>query len=393
MHAFQKLIYDRFSESITAWDTVSCPDIYAISLLYGTGWSSDAAGQEVAVQAQVSLSFNTLTHYEAQIVMASSAEEAKWNFAFWLQNITATVPHDFPYGGNPPIADLELRDAWCASLGILPDGTDGGGRPTYDEPTLYEAIRIACQRVAQMLHQEGIILDKLGRTVPIVIHELETTPSSAAATRAANPPGLSREAEEWQLGRTYDQIATYETLLREISMRTVAEQARFWANLLVDLTLKRPSELATRMIAMKRTEFDIQPLLAATGPEAIPILIPLIEEYAIQEQYHLRSVHPLIRDGKWTESNWLTSYALHVVREIGVADDAQVDRLYILLLHLYQDSLGKDWVGTNLAGLASTLHRLCPNRFSPPRIGSRDNKLLNPIEFGISEELKAMVAE
>ena len=61
---------------IEKWDT---SDIYVISLFV---YDED----DNPNQPTVTLGFNTLSNYEESIDVAWDEEEAKWNFAFWLQN-------------------------------------------------------------------------------------------------------------------------------------------------------------------------------------------------------------------------------------------------------------------------------------------------------------------
>lgn len=194
MHPFEQLVYDRFAESIGSWDMRRHPDIYAISFLYGTGSTVDEEGNEITLQDAVSLSYNTLSHFEEQIPHASEAAEAKWNFAFWLQEITAQVPRflEPEYGTHPDKNDLALRDTWCAAHGIVPTSRDEAGYPVYGAG-FEEAIVAAYGRVAQKLHDNKVIVTKLGRTVPILIHTLTYSEIGIEATRAANPPELVAE--------------------------------------------------------------------------------------------------------------------------------------------------------------------------------------------------------
>jgi hypothetical protein len=194
MHPFERLVYDRFADSIGAWDTLRHPDIYAVSFLYETGWTSDAEGDEVMLQGLVSLSYNTLSRYEEQIAQARDAAEAKWNFAFWLQEVAAQVPRflEPEYGTDPDKGELAVRDAWCAARGIAPTGSDGAGLPTYGAG-FEEAIVAAYGRVARELHQSGAIVRKLGRPVPVIIHTLTYGRAGLEATRASNPAALVAE--------------------------------------------------------------------------------------------------------------------------------------------------------------------------------------------------------
>ena len=81
------------------------------------------------------------------------------------------------------------------SLDILPEDEDRGGRAVYDEALLNMVLHSVCQEVAQTLHQNGIVVGKLGRSVPILIQDLDGSEGTVAATLAANPPGLSAEID------------------------------------------------------------------------------------------------------------------------------------------------------------------------------------------------------
>jgi hypothetical protein len=193
---FEQIIYDRFSQSIASWDTERRSDVYALLFYIDTSWSADADGQEVIEQCVIHLTYNTLSFCDKQTARGCRLEEAKWDLSYWPYDYTAHVPAQFEYGTDPPVEDFALRDAWCAAQGIIPDGKDGGGRPKYEERALAEAIYGACIRVAQAMHTNGVIETAFGRPVPIIIAEHDHEHECADITRAANPPGLAREAEE-----------------------------------------------------------------------------------------------------------------------------------------------------------------------------------------------------
>lgn len=47
------------------------------------------------------------------------------------------------------------------------------------------------------LDSTGIIERSIGRTVPVIVHELEYYEAIARQTEAANPPGLADEFTSW----------------------------------------------------------------------------------------------------------------------------------------------------------------------------------------------------
>ena len=140
-------------------------------------------------------------------------------------------------------------------------------------------------------------------------------------------------------------------------------------------------------------------------------MVSLVEKYAMQPQYvrkkidgtpgnevwlpgrHLapETIERLRQlgmdtesNGGWTGEHQITAHALDVLRQVGSATDAEVERLYAVLQQLYDESVGKSWTGLNLCLLANTLHALRPERFPQhSRMGSSDNKLMNPADFGL----------
>ncbi len=122
--------------------------------------------------------------------------EARWNYAFWLQNgspignsrsdeqgcalKTSWLKSQNAWLADPPLGDGEAFDRFLAV----------GDRSTQ----LYLEL---CVEEAQGLHQDGIIASVFGRPIPIIVHELEYYDAVAARTRSANPTGLADEFIAW----------------------------------------------------------------------------------------------------------------------------------------------------------------------------------------------------
>lgn len=172
--SFEEQLYTRIVAKIRAWDAQEYPDIYALSFLYSTGFCEDREGNEVCIGDGLAVTFNTTSHYLAQIEQASDAQEAKWNYAFWLQKDAAEMPQLHELGYVDP-DDWALRQVW-----LTEQGSD-------------EALIECYTRLAQRLHHESILVETLGRSVPIVIHNLVYEERGDRATRRANPESLLTE--------------------------------------------------------------------------------------------------------------------------------------------------------------------------------------------------------
>ncbi|MFD8756460.1 hypothetical protein ACFV0O_36610 [Kitasatospora sp. NPDC059577] len=147
-------------------------------------------------QPTLTIGYNTEAQFRRTVADASDEAEARWNYAFWLQN-ELTVIGDLTRDPDGAAA----RHRWISELGLW-----------YDEPTrpedliatvgptaaLIEAnFNQACVRLARGLHDDGVIESVIGKPVPVVLHELEYYEGIARRTEAANPPGLADEFTAW----------------------------------------------------------------------------------------------------------------------------------------------------------------------------------------------------
>ncbi|MFD9030803.1 hypothetical protein ACFVZW_06550 [Streptomyces sp. NPDC059567] len=89
------------------------------------------------------------------------------------------------------------RREWITELGLW-----------YEEPTDHAAwvpvigplaaqieshFNQTCCRLARTLHTTGVIERSVGRSVPVIVHEVEYYEEIARRTEPANPPGLAHD--------------------------------------------------------------------------------------------------------------------------------------------------------------------------------------------------------
>ena len=145
--------------AITAWGSRDQRDIYAISFLIDHVSDDDR-------KLAMLLSNNTISHWQTQIARASSAQEAKWNFAFWRQKI-----------------DLVLTYS---------DSEEGSVQE------LNQQLKRSCVEVAKALHDQQLLLTALGKQIPIIIHTLEYSQEDLEMTVEANPGALIAKFVAWE---------------------------------------------------------------------------------------------------------------------------------------------------------------------------------------------------
>ena len=164
----------RVKPIISSWDV---SDIYAISL-----WVNDNCDNPC--EPTVTLGYNTESQCHEASKRASSKEEARWNYAFWLQN------DELIFGGDET-KDI-VRD-WIVSNGMpyIPCINYDWDWP--DDVPLSLLRRITDEFVNTLvdivteLHETGFIQNKFGKSIPLIIHELEYYHKIAQQNKKANP--------------------------------------------------------------------------------------------------------------------------------------------------------------------------------------------------------------
>jgi hypothetical protein len=141
---------------------------------------------------------NTNARVEASVPRAWDADEARWNYAFWLQDDLSVIG-DFEI--DPDGAGLRRR--WIESMSLWYsdelEERDFDAAMALAQGITHEFVELAV-RLGQRLHSTGVIERVFGRPIPVLIHELEYYPEIAEQTERANPPGLTDEFSRWVLG-------------------------------------------------------------------------------------------------------------------------------------------------------------------------------------------------
>ncbi len=413
MHPYEELLFDHLSNVIS---DIPETDVYVIWIEY-----SSQALDDDELGLDISFHYNTDSYRKDMLKPRENPDEVTWSSAYW-KSVGDIAIHNFIESVDlTDHAKLLLQNDWLKGTPIPTHTYDEDGKAyeleeDYQESQRLEnATKTALVEVVKALHSRGVIKDKFGRAIPIMIGYHENTPEDAELTRLANPERISKQAEEWMIGRTYEQIDAISALDIALSKKSTAEQADYWIELLKDLELVRSSDAKAFADHNKLTKFNIEKRLYRLDSNAVSKLIELVKEFVFNEEYigrtpiaktmqelatqahadmqgilemherkkaGLETPEDLIPKKGWTSSNNLTGFALNAITQIGSASDAEVSELYSILNKLYAASIGTDWVGTNLVGVARTLHALRPNMYPIAHMGSSDNKLLNYKEFG-----------
>lgn len=112
----------------------------------------------------MTVGFNTTENYKKEAKNASSLEEAKWNYAFWLQNEIVSI------GGEEDEIGCTIIQNWITEIGL--NYTDEEEENDF-EKCLDQGEKITSAfvniliKVVQRIHLANVT------NLPIIIHELE----------------------------------------------------------------------------------------------------------------------------------------------------------------------------------------------------------------------------
>lgn len=144
--------------SIEKWTDT---DIYAISLYVYDDCDNPC-------KPTVTLGYNMEKQIEKVLKRASGEVEARWNYAFWLQN-------DFFCFGIGETADIVKN--WI-NENHLPYYDDDD--PAWDNEDAEDETEKITQAfvnelicIVKEIHEQKILTQKFGKEIPIIIHELE----------------------------------------------------------------------------------------------------------------------------------------------------------------------------------------------------------------------------
>ena len=146
----KEILLKQIKAAIELWDTT---DIYVISLfVYDEN--------DNPLEPTVTLGYNTYSNFQENIDSAWDESEAKWNYAYWLQN------EEFVFGIGET---KQIVQNWISKNAVSIEFY------TLDEEesSITNLFIKTLVDIVKKLHSSGFIKEKFGKEIPIIIHELE----------------------------------------------------------------------------------------------------------------------------------------------------------------------------------------------------------------------------
>ncbi len=170
-------IHDAIRDALEAIPAEERADVYVVSLLVYDE-------EDDPRRPTVTVGYNGESDV-ATAVAVTDEQEARWNYAFWRQNELAVICDT---AGDP--SGPRLREAWARDQGLWFD-VPAGEDPMFDErgEPLTRAFVSVVEDAVRRLHG-GDVERVFGRSLPVLIHELEYYDEIAAQNLRANPEGV-----------------------------------------------------------------------------------------------------------------------------------------------------------------------------------------------------------
>jgi hypothetical protein len=175
-------------EALGRTDPLIASDVYVVSLFVYDE-------EDDPRLPTVTVGFNTEARVAETAEKAFDEEEARWNYAFWLQNELGVLGDR---NGDPDGA--RLRDEWVVEAGLWFTDEDADADIDAAEEKIEQITSRFVERivtVTQRIHAEGTITRIFGRAIPVLIHELEYYDEIAQQNLRANPNGLADDFARW----------------------------------------------------------------------------------------------------------------------------------------------------------------------------------------------------
>lgn len=187
--AFSDMVFQKTAAALAGLSEETRNDVYALSFwLYG--------GNEWL--PSLSVSYNTCQQFvKRQGETHNQDDEAKWNYAYWLQDEAELLGVD-AYRNNQEL-QAWLENAPFAyteeQYEAMFDNDDENEGEDIDDKSneFYQAFVETQIAVVQRLFAEGVIARTFGKNIPVLVHELEYYDVPLAWTERANPKGLADE--------------------------------------------------------------------------------------------------------------------------------------------------------------------------------------------------------
>ena len=189
MSSLKNYVYKSIKSKILSWDKDIVDQIYVLSLYISNSYDDPR-------KPMITLGYNTINHFSSSVRDASDIAEAKWNYAFWLQNEELTIGDN--YGEN--LEDGKKIVEWIKDNNLYysdeDEAQDFDRIIVLGEKITQQFVELCVEAVKQ-LHDEGVIADKFGRSIPVLIHELEYYDTIAEQNQRANPEEAVKEFANW----------------------------------------------------------------------------------------------------------------------------------------------------------------------------------------------------
>lgn len=195
MHPFESHLIEQVRHALRNVDNSQLKDTYVVSF-FVDDYEDDPRLPVLTVGCNTDSRWKSCTPasgQEPRWPIASDSGEAKWNYAFWLQNKLGVI-------GDVGSTGAVLRESWFRGRGLWYDdelfNMDNEAWSRISSEITHAFVEL-CIQTTRTLHAEGTIREIFGKSIPVIVHELEYYDEIAEQNTRANPPGVVDEFVSW----------------------------------------------------------------------------------------------------------------------------------------------------------------------------------------------------
>lgn len=175
----EQFLYDKVMEVMDTWEYTE--DMYVVSFML---YQNDCfTYEDLENLTDFSVGYNT----EEWTDGAGPYDEARWNYAFWCENEVPII--DVSNEKGIVNENFFVLMDWYMQENIEPFVYERGASNTNGYMELLKVVT----KVAKRIQEEGYLKEKLGKRIPIVIHDLDYVDEIIEATKEANPYGEAND--------------------------------------------------------------------------------------------------------------------------------------------------------------------------------------------------------
>ena len=181
-----RILVDTIRDALLSIPEDDRRSIYAVSLLV------ECEDDDPRLPT-LTVGFNTVEQWKDTASGAVDADEAKWNYAYWLQNEVARI-------GGRTGDEADRIQAFIEDKGLSftdEDEDEDFERCSRLGERIVHTFVASALKAVRKLHEDGQVEEVFGRSIPLLVHGLDYDEETAENAGSSNPDAVCGAFVDW----------------------------------------------------------------------------------------------------------------------------------------------------------------------------------------------------